>query len=606
LPRAGQYDGYVRYVSQTYDLRGKLRTSSNTMGMQESMAFDYTPLGALRSSQYASRYFDYASGQTSSAFLTMTETIRPDALGTTTWRQTATQNYNFSASFYSDGRYNASGPSIPEYTPGTGRLARSTTPYAKDTLWYDASGNTIVQQHIDLQSQGSGGATQLEATERVMYYNAADQLVAVDARIGSAPGWTNYLHFLLTFDEYRYDALGRRVFTRSQRRCPSYNLGVYQAASFFVECQLGYVQRTVWDGSKELYEIRMPDLAQHHEKDGLVVGDTLGLVFNSATSKIVDRDAYFGRVGYIYGGAIDKPVVVLRQDYGDRRVTEFWPQQPYRRFQPFALYPQWDLRGEPALGTAADGGKSYCEMAGSVKRCTYALAWTQVYAPTGKRIDGLMKGWTGSLLQDKREPNGLLYRRNRYLDPASGRFTQPDPIGLAGGLNTYGYTAGDPVNFGDPFGLCGVAADSIRVSVQCPNGTIDTTQYAIVRPATAAESGAASSVIAGMSYQGREQNVGNSAIAALPGGLPPWIFAAQSTQGFPVVTAAAWESTGGFLLLREDVAALLMSAGPNSRVPVPVGRSSMRICTAIGHEGLHAVGVGHGARMDRLQGGFRC
>ena len=32
--------------------------------------------------------------------------------------------------------------------------------------------------------------------------------------------------------------------------------------------------------------------------------------------------------------------------------------------------------------------------------------------------------------------------------------TQEDPIGLAGGLNLYGFAAGDPVNFSDPFGLC--------------------------------------------------------------------------------------------------------------------------------------------------------
>lgn len=34
-----------------------------------------------------------------------------------------------------------------------------------------------------------------------------------------------------------------------------------------------------------------------------------------------------------------------------------------------------------------------------------------------------------------------------------GRFTQEDPIGLAGGLNLYGFAVGDPVNFSDPFGL---------------------------------------------------------------------------------------------------------------------------------------------------------
>jgi RHS repeat-associated protein len=61
--------------------------------------------------------------------------------------------------------------------------------------------------------------------------------------------------------------------------------------------------------------------------------------------------------------------------------------------------------------------------------------------------------WLGSLLRDQRDPSGFLYRRNRYYDPMAGRFTQPDPIGLAGGINLYGFAGGDPANFADPFGL---------------------------------------------------------------------------------------------------------------------------------------------------------
>ena len=34
-----------------------------------------------------------------------------------------------------------------------------------------------------------------------------------------------------------------------------------------------------------------------------------------------------------------------------------------------------------------------------------------------------------------------------------GLLTQQDPIGIAGGLNLYGYANGDPINFSDPFGL---------------------------------------------------------------------------------------------------------------------------------------------------------
>jgi len=42
----------------------------------------------------------------------------------------------------------------------------------------------------------------------------------------------------------------------------------------------------------------------------------------------------------------------------------------------------------------------------------------------------------------------------RHYDPRKGTFTQEDPIGLAGGLNLYGFANGDPINFSDPFGLC--------------------------------------------------------------------------------------------------------------------------------------------------------
>ena len=55
----------------------------------------------------------------------------------------------------------------------------------------------------------------------------------------------------------------------------------------------------------------------------------------------------------------------------------------------------------------------------------------------------------------------MLYRRNRYFSPTGGQFTQADPIGIAGGMNAFGFAGGDPVNFSDPFGLCPLERDGV-------------------------------------------------------------------------------------------------------------------------------------------------
>ncbi len=64
------------------------------------------------------------------------------------------------------------------------------------------------------------------------------------------------------------------------------------------------------------------------------------------------------------------------------------------------------------------------------------------------------KSWMGSLLAHGRDASGQYYRRNRYYDSSTGRFTQEDPIGLAGGINLYGFANGDPISYSDPYGLC--------------------------------------------------------------------------------------------------------------------------------------------------------
>ena len=49
--------------------------------------------------------------------------------------------------------------------------------------------------------------------------------------------------------------------------------------------------------------------------------------------------------------------------------------------------------------------------------------------------------------------SGLFYNWMRYYDPQTRRYITSDPIGLIGGLNTYGYVGGNSVNLIDPIGL---------------------------------------------------------------------------------------------------------------------------------------------------------
>jgi RHS repeat-associated protein len=180
----------------------------------------------------------------------------------------------------------------------------------------------------------------------------------------------------------------------------------------------------VWAGDNILWELRGPGA-------------------NSETLERLEQDYAGGQesgiVGYTHAGGVDRPLVAYKTAGGNAGAV---------------VVPHMNWRGLFSLGTAPSGANS-----------TVPVEWpgfrTTAWHSRGE-TQPTTKNWMGSLLEGQRDAGGQMYMRNRYYDPATGQFTQTDPIGIAGGLNTYGFAAGDPVGNWDPFGTCawGIGPDA--------------------------------------------------------------------------------------------------------------------------------------------------
>ncbi len=299
-------------------------------------------------------------------------------------------------------------PQLSYYSAGGSIRARrplrsdpSDTLTFDDTLYnvMDLSGNIT---HAGTRSRFEGFDTY---TAQRNFYRADHRLAATQRYVSTSAGRTG------AWEEYRYDALGRRVLTRVRRQ---------GGTAFTMLCSIDCVdviERTLWDGDAILYELR---------NNG---GDSPG---GSALDVPVGTGSHIGKAGYVNAGGIDAPIFLMS-----------------------GRVPNYNWRGLAESSSQTDGAPADCAL-GPGANCTNiawpaqlsvyykALPWAPA-TPPNQWIGNVVKGGAGAA--------GSMYRRNRYYDPVSGQFTQPDPIGLAGGLNLYGYANGDPINGSDPFGL---------------------------------------------------------------------------------------------------------------------------------------------------------
>ena len=89
-----------------------------------------------------------------------------------------------------------------------------------------------------------------------------------------------------------------------------------------------------------------------------------------------------------------------------------------------------------------------------------AIRWRWMSEPFGVNAAETNPSNLGAFTFNLRMPgqyfdqeSGLFYNWHRFYDGGTGRYTQSDPIGLDGGINTYAYSYSNPLSYADPSGL---------------------------------------------------------------------------------------------------------------------------------------------------------
>ncbi|WP_191490210.1 RHS repeat-associated core domain-containing protein [Pseudomonas sp. FEN] len=286
-----------------------------------------------------------------------------------------------------------------------GRLDRQPRRDQRQLLHYDATGRIIASQD-SVQGQ----------SETFAYDAAANLLDGPSASAGLVVH-----NKLLTYQDkrYRYDAFGRMVEKRS---------GSHRLQRFAYDAEHRLIEVRNQDGAREtIVRMSYDPLGRRigkteHDNHGYRLGETR---FTWDGLRLLQEHRNSQTSLYLYADDGYEPLA---------RVDGSGALQKVR-------YYHNDLSGLPEQLTEADG----------------ATVWQARYRVWGNTLEEIREPYyieeqnlrfQGQYLDRE---TGLHYNTFRFYDPDVGRFTTPDPIGLAGGLNLYQY-APNPFGWLDPWG----------------------------------------------------------------------------------------------------------------------------------------------------------
>jgi YD repeat-containing protein len=390
----------LRAMAFTYDARGNRLTADDPFGFQETHRFSYSGLGYLTSSymrQYARLVV--VGGSLPEQFSTG-EQLTYDGLGNIAARVTVDTLRLNGVPAEQSRRVGTS-----TYQQQVGRLLQENSPQGNTTYRHDASGN------VEFTMREPSGSQPSPLEDRFTYYGADERARAADYRF-RANGLADDTYRKWVFEQYRYDALGRRVWVRADKQCQLPSNGTFNAE--WLECDLSTLRRTVWDGEQELVEIQVPlKLAgSTQEQPASVLEDDVNLP-QLPHVNFNDPNPFFGRVLYLHGLDLDHPVGITRYNYVD------FFQNPVTGVRvPFPASTMslvWNAQGKLSLAFCADGRQS-CTASNGGRTAQMGLdipaAWFAYERPRF-----VTRFFQGTLPQDKQDAARTLYRRERYYGP---------------------------------------------------------------------------------------------------------------------------------------------------------------------------------------------
>jgi RHS repeat-associated protein len=247
-------------------------------------------------------------------------------------------------------------------------------------------------------------------------------------------------HPIQTNESYTYDDVGNRTASHqgsSYSYQPFNRLVAANGTSFGYDANGNLISKTDASGSWTYtwdYENRLKEAS-------LSGGVTVGYNYDALGRRIQLTSTTGGITKFVYDGAnvlrdLDGSGSVLADYFNGPGIDTKLRQTTGTTAAYFAV----NHLGTTSALTDAGGNVSATLDYDSFGKVTAGAATTR-YTFTGREID---------------PETGLMYYRARWYDPQTGRFISEDPAGLLTGINSYSYTANNPIWANDPLGLASI------------------------------------------------------------------------------------------------------------------------------------------------------